>query len=54
MNIDIMKVQFFPEHFVAGDIPKFRGFLAKKFPKFQELHNHTVDGGFRFVIRDSI
>ena len=38
-----------PGDFSPADIPKLRGFLAKHFPQYKEIHNHLANGGFRFV-----
>jgi hypothetical protein len=48
-KVKIAKVTLLPQHFKASDIPKLRGYLARMMPQYQEIHNHTSDGKFRFV-----
>ncbi len=48
-NVKIIKLTFAPEAFKVSDIPRLRGFLARQFPEYKEIHNHEVDGRFRWV-----
>jgi hypothetical protein len=48
-RVKIVKVTLNPVDFSYKDIPALRGFLSKKYPKYDQLHNHTKDGKFRYV-----
>jgi hypothetical protein len=48
-NIQLIKIVLNPTQFFPADIPRLRAFLAHEFQKYEELHNHTADGGFRYV-----
>lgn len=48
-TVQILKLTFQPEAFRASDIPRLRGFISQVFPEYIEIHNHTENGGFRFV-----
>ena len=48
-KVKIAKVALSPYQFKSVDIPKLRGYLARMLPQYNEIHNHTPDGKFRFV-----
>lgn len=48
-EVKIAKVTLSPDQFKPADIPKLRGYLARMLPQYEEIHNHTPDGKFRFV-----
>ncbi|HHE39474.1 MAG TPA: hypothetical protein ENL20_13045 [Candidatus Cloacimonetes bacterium] len=31
-----------------SDIPKFRGYISSKYPNYEIIHNHLMDGSFRY------
>ena len=35
--------------FRPNDIPRIRAFLARQFPQYEDIHNHTPDGGSRYI-----
>jgi hypothetical protein len=49
LKVKIIKVTFSPLSFRASDIPKLRGYLSKRFPDYNQIHNHKQNGGFRWV-----
>ena len=48
----IIRITFTPEKFKKADIPRLRGYLAKKFPQYNEIHHHTKDGNFIYTYPD--
>ncbi len=48
MKVKILKIVFLSSHLRKTDIPKFRGFLATKYPNYDLIHNHLEDGKFRY------
>ena len=48
MKIKILKITFLSNHLRKTEIPKFRGFLAKKYPNYTLIHNHLENGKFRY------
>jgi hypothetical protein len=48
-KVKLIKVNFLPEKFTPSDIPRLRQFLARRFPQYNEIHNHDSNGKFRFV-----
>ncbi len=51
-TIELAKIIFSPDTFSVSDIPRLRGYLAKRFPEYTQIHNHTSNGGFRYVYPD--
>ncbi|MCK4445957.1 MAG: hypothetical protein KAW56_02635 [Candidatus Marinimicrobia bacterium] len=48
VTVKIIKVQFPNNPMNRFDIPKFRGYMAKLYPKYTLLHNHLENGKFRY------
>lgn len=48
MKVKILKIVFISTHLRKTDIPKFRGFLAQKYPNYDLIHNHLEDGKLRY------
>ena len=48
-TIRILQVSLQADSLRASDIPRLRGFISRVFPHYSEIHNHTQNGGFRFV-----
>ncbi|MGD9489451.1 MAG: CRISPR-associated endonuclease Cas6 [Calditrichaceae bacterium] len=44
-----IRLTFPVDSFTPADIPRLRAFLARQFPDYHEFHNHTGNGGFRWV-----
>jgi len=50
MEITLAKVQFFAERqWFVEDLPRLRAYLSQRYKEYHELHNHTTEGGYRFV-----
>ena len=48
IKVKIIQIQFPNNLMNRFDIPKFRGYLAKLYPKYTLLHNHLENGKFRY------
>lgn len=48
MKIKVLKIAFLSTHLRKADIPKFRGFLADKYPNYNLMHNHLEEGKLRY------
>jgi len=48
ITVKIIQVQFPNNPMNRFDIPKFRGYMAKLYPKYTLLHNHLENGKFRY------
>lgn len=48
MILEIFTVKLTENHMERRDIPKLRGYLANEFPGYLELHNHKLDGSFKY------
>ncbi len=48
----IIKKIFTPDKFNKSDIPRLRGFLAKQFPQYSEIHHHKPNGNFLYTYPD--
>lgn len=48
VTVKIIQVQFPNNPMNRFDIPKFRGYMAKLYPKYTLLHNHLENGKFRY------
>ncbi len=48
MKIKVLKIVFLSSHLRKTDIPKFRGFLANKYPNYNLIHNHLENGKLRY------
>ena len=48
VTVKIIKVQFPNNPMNRFDIPKFRGYLAKQYPKYSLIHNHLENGKLRY------
>lgn len=48
MKIKVLKIAFLSTHLRKADIPKFRGFLADKYPNYNLIHNHLEEGKLRY------
>ncbi|MEA1986302.1 MAG: hypothetical protein U9N76_02280 [Candidatus Marinimicrobia bacterium] len=51
-SVKIIKLEFGRGLLNSPDIPRFRQFLAEKFPKYSHIHNHLDNGNFRYVYPD--
>ena len=47
--VQVLYVQFESVHLRAFDIPKFRGYLAKKYASYQLIHNHLENDKLRYA-----
>lgn len=47
-SVKIISVQFPNNPVNRFDIPKLRGYIAKRFPKYDLIHNHLKDGKFLY------
>ncbi len=48
VTVKIIQVQFPNNPINRFDIPKFRGYLAKQYPKYSLIHNHLENGKLRY------
>lgn len=48
----IIKLEFSKGLLRSPDIPRFRQYLAKTFPNYNQIHNHLENGKFRYVYPD--
>lgn len=48
VSVSLIQVQFPNNPLNEFDIPKFRGTIARQFPKYELIHNHLNDGKFRY------
>jgi len=48
-TVRLIHITLAPDSFSPADIPRLRAYLSKQFPLYNELHNHTPEGGFRYV-----
>ena len=48
MKIKVLEIIFLSTHLRKADIPKFRGFLANKYPNYNLIHNHLENGKLRY------
>lgn len=51
-SVKIIKLEFAKGLLNSPDIPRFRQFLAEKFPNYNHIHNHLENGKFRYVYPD--
>lgn len=49
IQIKIVQIAFENLRLNVFDIPKFRGYLAEKFPNYALIHNHISDKKFRYA-----
>jgi hypothetical protein len=49
MRVKVLKIVFLSAQLSKADIPKFRGFLANKYPNYDLIHNHLKDGELRYT-----
>ncbi len=48
MDIRILTIKLESNKISPRDVPKIRGYIAKKFPEFLELHNHIEGNKFKY------
>ena len=48
MKVEVLKIVFLSTNLRKTEIPKFRGFLAKKYPNYDLIHNHLENGKLRY------
>ncbi len=46
--VPIIQVQFPSNPLKRFEIPRLRGYIARRFPKYSLIHNHLQDGKFRY------
>jgi len=51
-SVKIIKLELVQGLFNSSDIPRFRQYLAEKFPNYDHIHNHLENGKFRYVYPD--
>lgn len=48
INVQVIQVEFTANRLKRSDIPRLRGYLARRFPKYNLIHNHLENGKFRY------
>ena len=48
VTVKIIQVQFPNNPMNRFDIPKFRGYIANRYPKYYLIHNHFENGKLRY------
>lgn len=48
MKVKVLKIVFLSNQLKKTEIPKFRGFLATKYPNYNLIHNHLENGKLRY------
>lgn len=49
MKIPVLKITFLSNSLSKIDVPRFRGFLANKYPNYNLIHNHLENGKLRYA-----